>query len=262
MVDIHCHLLPGLDDGPGTLEEALEMAEAAIRDGITHVVATPHASDTFSFVPGLVEERRAELAQLLGDRLILATGCDFHMTFENVQDALRHPAKYAINQKNYLLVEFADLLIPPTMDDALHQLQLVGLNPIITHPERNSVLCRQPVRLARWVYRGCYAQVTAGSLLGQFGGPAQRAAEEWIERDLVHFVASDAHNVRARPLRLRQAHDAVKQRWGEPLAHALFYENPLAAFEGRPLPWVREIPNPDEAKTVPRPRRRKRFLFF
>lgn len=254
MVDIHCHLLPGLDDGPDTLEKSLEMAEAAIADGITHVVATPHASDRYTFFPDLVHQRRDEIAAHTDGRLTLATGCDFHMSFENLQDAYANPTKYTLNQKSYLLVEFADFAIPPTIDEALHQLQLVGIDPIITHPERNGLIAAQPPRLAAWVERGCYVQVTAGSLLGRFGPTARRAAEQWIEQGMVHFLATDAHNTSSRPLRLSEARAAVAARWGQDVADALTRENPLAAFEGRALPWV-----PEPTPPVPR---RKRFFFF
>jgi protein-tyrosine phosphatase len=113
MVDIHCHILPGLDDGPDALEMSLEMAEAAIADCITHVVATPHANDSFPFDPELIHKRCEELRERVGDRLQLLTGCDFHMSFENLQAVQTDPARFTINQKNYLLVEFADFAIRP-----------------------------------------------------------------------------------------------------------------------------------------------------
>lgn len=263
MVDIHCHLLPGLDDGPETLEEALAMAEMAVADGVTHVVATPHANDHYPFVPELVRQRRDEIAERFAGRLELATGCDFHLSFDNLQDARAHPAKYTLNQKSYLLVEFADYAIPPAMDDALHQLQLAGLTPVVTHPERNALITRQPARLERWVQRGCAVQITAGSLVGRFGSAAQRAAEDWLDRGLVHFIASDAHNTTSRPLRLRPAYDAVAARWGADVAHALCQDNPRAALEGRPLPWIPEPPAPAETTGAGgAARRRKRFFFF
>lgn len=264
MIDIHCHLLPGLDDGPDSLEESLQMVEAAIADGITHVVATPHANDRYTFLPDLVRQRRDEIARAAGDRLFLATGCDFHLTYENVRDARAHPSKYTLNQKNYLLVEFADFAIPPSVDEALHQLQLHGIVPVITHPERNGLICRQPQRLANWVQRGCYVQVTAGSFLGRFGPAARRAAEQWLAEGLVHFVASDAHNLHSRPIQLSEAYAAVCKQHGEPVARALFRENPLAAIEGRPLPWVPEPPDPAHIGAVgtAQGRRRKRFWFF
>jgi protein-tyrosine phosphatase len=260
MVDIHCHILPGLDDGPESLDEALQMAEMAIADGITHVVATPHANDEYRFAPDLVRQRRDEIQGHLGDRLQLATGCDFHLSFENLQDVQQNPSKYTINQKNYLLVEFADFAIPPNIDETLHRLQLAQVSPIITHPERNGLIRAQPERLRRWVRQGCYVQVTAQSLVGRFGQGTQRIVEEWLEESRIHFFASDAHNLESRPLLLRPAFDIVAKRRGEAVARALFRDNPLAAFEGRPLPYIPEPPESDTSHL--RFRRRKRFLFF
>jgi len=259
MVDIHCHLLPGLDDGPKSLDETLEMAEMAIADGITHVVATPHANDEFHFTPDLVRQRRDEIQARLGDRLTVATGCDLHLSFENLQDVHMNPTRYTINQKSYLLVEFADFAIPPNIDETLHRLQLARLWPVITHPERNGLIRARPERLHRWIHQGCYVQVTAQSLLGGFGQRTQRVVEAWLEEGRIHFIASDAHNLNSRPLRLRPAFDVVAKRRGEAVAKALFHDNPLAAFEGRPLPYVPE-PGPDADE--PRYRRRKRFIFF
>jgi protein-tyrosine phosphatase len=259
MVDIHCHLLPGLDDGPDSLEESLKMAEMAIADGITHVVATPHASDSYRFVPELVRQRRDEIAMHIGPRLQLATGCDFHLNYENLCDLRKFPTKYTLNQKNYLLVEFADFSIPPTIDQTLHELCLSGVLPIITHPERNALLRAHPARLVKWIRLGCFVQVTALSLLGRFGPSAQMAANLLLEKNAVHFFASDAHNLRGRPLVLREAFEEVSRRKGRLLAEKLFCENPLAAFEGRALPYQPEPPGPEEMTP---PKKKKRFWIF
>jgi len=256
MVDLHCHILPGLDDGSQELEESLQMAEAAIADGITHVVATPHASSSHEFDFRRVRACRDELQGHLGDRLILATGCDFHMSPENIEALRADAPRFCINQKNFLLVEFNEFSIPPAMDDRLHELQLAGLQPVITHPERNAILRARPERLKRWVQHGSYVQVTAGSLMGSFGHGAQEDSWRWIDEGLVHFVASDAHNTHSRPLRLRPAYDAVEGRFGKEKAEALFVENPLAAFVGRELLHVPEVP--DESGGP----RKKKFFFF
>ena len=260
MVDIHCHILPGLDDGPDSFEESLQMAEMAIADGITHVVATPHANSMYAFDPAAIHKLRDELQEKVGDRLQLATGCDFHLSFENLQDIAANTAKYTINQKRYLLVEFAEFAIPASMDDTLHQLQLLGLSIVITHPERNRLIRSHQDRLRRWLHQGCYVQVTAQSLLGKFGEGAQTDAEKWLDEEMVHFVASDAHGTTRRPLQLREAYDAVTSRRGEEVAQALFHDNPLAAFEGRPLPYEPE--QPEVAARSSRTGRRKRFIFF
>jgi protein-tyrosine phosphatase len=256
MVDLHCHILPGLDDGPEKIELSLEMAESAIADGITHVVATPHANDEYHFDFARVREARQQLQEKIGNRLTLATGCDFHLNLENM-DALRADApRFCINQRDYLLVEFNEYSIPPAMDQTLHEIQLLGLRPVITHPERNAILRLQTERLAKWVRHGCCVQVTAGSLTGVFGSGAQKDAWRWLADGMVHIVASDAHNMRGRPLRLRPAFDVVREQFGEEKARALFIENPTAALEGRDLPHVPELPDESDLP------RRKRFFFF
>ncbi len=259
MVDIHCHLLPGLDDGPDSFEESLKMAEMAVADGITHVIATPHANEMYAFIPEMIQKRRNEIQNAIGPRLQLATGCDFHLSFENIEDVRTHPKKYTLNQKSYLLVEFADFAIPPTIDHTLHDLHLRGLRPIITHPERNGLIRAKPARLESWIRQGCYVQVTALSLLGRFGESAKAFSEWLLDRDAIHFFASDAHNLKGRPLLLRQAFEEVAQRRGAAVAHGLFLANPMAAFEGQPLPYLPEMPDLSDAPRAPR---KKRFLFF
>lgn len=255
MVDLHCHILPGIDDGPATIDESLAMAEAAIADGITHVVATPHSSSRFVFNFNRVRQLQAELQRLIGDRLELGTGCDFHLNPENLASLREDPWRYCLNQRDYLLVEFNEISIPPAMDQTLHKLQLIGIRPVITHPERNNLLRSHPERLKQWIQQGCFAQVTAGAITGSFGPSAEKTALRWIEEGLIHFIASDAHNTRTRPLRLQPAYDVALDRFGQAMARALFYDNPLAAFKGLELPHVPDL----ERKPPSRP---KRFFFF
>jgi protein-tyrosine phosphatase len=255
MVDLHCHILHGLDDGPDAIEESVAMAESAIADGITRVVATPHCSSEYVFDFDHVRRLRDDLQAKVGNRLQLATGCDFHLNPENLESLRRNPSIYCINQRQYLLLEFNEISIPPAMDQTLHDIQLAGLQPIITHPERNSILRAHPERLKKWVQQGCFVQVTGGALTGNFGPSCQTDALRWIREGLVHFVASDAHNTRSRQLKLLPAYGVVQDEFGQEKARSLFVENPLAAFEGRELPHVPEI------ETEPPPRR-KRFFFF
>ncbi len=256
MVDIHCHILFGLDDGAPTIEDSLAMAEDAIADGITHVVGTPHSSSEHKFDFARVRAARDELSAKLEGRLTLATGCDFHLNPENIQAIRKESAPFCINQKDYLLVEFNEFSIPPAMNQTLHELHLQGLRPIVTHPERNAILRTQPDRLRDWVHQGCFAQVTAGSLAGVFGPLAKENAWAWMAQGLVHFVSSDGHNTTRRPLKLKFAYEAVKSRFGEEKARALFLDNPMAAYEGRPLPHIPEVSK--EIKIE----KRKRFFFF
>ena len=256
MVDLHCHILPGLDDGAKTLEDSLAMAEEAIADGITHVVATPHANSEFAFDFARVRAAVNELKTKIGGRLTLTSGCDFHLSHENVIAIRKDPRPFCINQKDYLLVEFNDFSIPPSLDQTLHELQLAGIRPIVTHPERNRILRLHPERLQKWIGQGCYVQITAGSLSGVFGTGPQQDAWAWLASGLVHFISSDAHNNGRRPMRLRFAYEAVAAQMGDEKARALLIDNPLAAWEGGTLPHVPEISLGAES------RKRKRFFFF
>jgi protein-tyrosine phosphatase len=256
MVDLHCHILPGLDDGPDTMEESMAMVESAIADGVTHVVATPHSNSKYFFDFAHVRRLRDELQAKAGERLKIATGCDFHLNPENLESLRNDARQYCINQGDFLLVEFNEFSIPPSMDQTLYAIQLAGVQPVITHPERNTILRSRPERLKKWIRQGCFAQVTGGALTGGFGAGSQQDALRWIAEGLIHFVASDAHNTRSRPLRLQPAYNLVVDQFGEEKARALFHDNPLAAFEGRQLPLVPEVE--DELP----PPRRKRFFFF
>ena len=263
MIDIHCHILPKLDDGAPSFDIACAMAEMAIEDGVTRIICTPHASPEYKFDPDLIKELRNELQSKFDGRIEFATGCDFHLSYENIQDVRRDAHRFTLNQKNYLLVEFADFSIPPSIEHSLHEMQLAGLRPIVTHPERNPLIRSQPERLLRWVRQGCYVQITAQSLHGKFGRAAQAMAEKWMGEKIVHFLASDAHNVTSRPPRLKETYDYVGKTWGENIAQALLVENPRAVYDGQPLPYSPEfLEDTSPAGTGNTPGKRKRFWFF
>ena len=243
MVDLHHHLLPGIDDGSPDLDTSIAMARMAVEEGITHVIATPHASNRYAFDPNIIAERMTELRTALDERgipLTLATGCDFHMHFDNIRDALDHPRKYTLNATEYLLVELPDLAISPHLGETLYDLRLAGMLPILTHPERNPTLQRDNERMKDWLRHGLLVQVTAGSVLGHMGKSAQRMAHALLANRWVHFLATDAHDMRFRPPQMRQAHDLVAQRYGAEYADHLCTTNPFAVFEGRELPEQQE----------------------
>jgi protein-tyrosine phosphatase len=250
MVDIHCHLLAGLDDGPQTLEESLQMAEMAIADGTTHVIATPHASPRYSFSSEAVTAAASQLRQVLGERLHVATGCDFHLSPENLQNLFQQPQRFTLNAGSYLLLELSDFAIPPSFEETLYRLQQAGLRPILTHPERNPLLRKATARLDDWINRGCLIQITAGALLGRFGPEAERAAVEWVRGGRVHLVASDAHNTTRRPPGLRSAYLQIARLCDERVAQALVADNPLAVYEDRPLPYRPEPVRPPQRRRL------------
>ncbi len=240
MIDIHHHLLPGIDDGSKDLANSVAMVEMAVADGITHIVATPHANHTFGYDRArnhaLLQQVRDALPASTAEKITLGLGCDFHLNFENVEDAQRYRDRYTINESEYLLVELPDFNIPIRIDEVFYNLRVAGLTPILTHPERNSTLQRTPERLAGWVESGLLVQVTAGSLTGGFGSKAKDLGWKLLRSGSAHFLATDAHDTVRRPPRMSEACLLVEKRFGQELADRLCTDNPLAVFEGRPLP--------------------------
>jgi protein-tyrosine phosphatase len=241
VIDIHSHILPGLDDGSKSLEESIAMARMAAAAGTTDIVATPHANQEYRFDPLVVQNKISEVQAAVGDSPQIHYGCDFHLTMENIEDALRAPEKYSIDHHGYLLVEFSDFHIPKTTDEIFARMMRVGLLPIVTHPERNQLLQKRLPELEAWAAQGVLMQVTALSFLGRFGRTAKRFAEELMNHGLVHFVASDAHDTKWRTTDMRESRRHVEKQYGLEAADRIFEENPRAVLAGvaiSPLPLV------------------------
>ncbi|MBI4312550.1 MAG: hypothetical protein HY681_12330 [Chloroflexi bacterium] len=257
MYDVHCHILPDLDDGPKTLEAALEMARIAAADGTKAIVATPHAEQVAArggcpFLEERVQAFRHEL-QANGIGLDLVTGVEHVLTVELLKEAKEGRA-VTLNGSHYILVELDFFQWPPFAEDAFFQLQIAGYTPVLAHPERQATIQKEPERLARLVEAGVLAQVTAGSLLGEFGGTALESAEELVRRGLVHCIASDGHSpeARRRPPLMSEARQALAELAGAETAQLLGIANPQAILGGKQV----VLPDP------PRRSRGKRFLWF
>jgi protein-tyrosine phosphatase len=244
MVDIHCHLLPGVDDGAKSWEVSEEMCRIAAEDGIQHIVCTPHANDEYNYDRAQHEQRVKELRERVGGRIQLSLGCDFHFSFDNIQEAMNAPEKFCISGTDFLLVEFSDFAISPALNDALLRFISMGITPVITHPERNMVIQRKPEYALQLAEQGCVIQVTANSLTGHWGSTVKKMSLWLLEREAVHVIASDAHDTKHRPPILSRARDVLKEMVGVQVATALVHDNPRAIISGRPLPY---FPQPQGA---------------
>lgn len=236
MIDIHCHPLPETDDGAKSFEIAVAMCQMAAKDGTTHLVATPHCNYRYRFDAQANSVKLKELQAAVGDSPKLLLGCDFHLSYDNLRKLAGNGSDFSINSTQYLLVEFADHFIPEQMDNVFYEIEMAGLIPIITHPERNPVIQRKPELLYRWALRGCLIQITAMSYTGGFGPKAQALAEQWVERNMVHFFASDGHNLTSRPPVLSSCYNKVVSARGKDVADLLLEANPSAVVNGGSLP--------------------------
>lgn len=237
MVDIHSHILPEVDDGPKTWDISVEMCRTAAADGISHMVATPHANDRYhydrEYLTGLV----SHLQQLVGDTPKLSLGCDFHLSYDNVQDALANPTRYVIDNTRYLLVEFSNYSIPQQISDSFLKLGDHGITVIVTHPERNPILRENPQRILEWAEQGCIIQVTGSALTGFWGDRSRRVAHWLLEHQAVHVLATDAHDTAKRVPILSTAREAAAEICGEEIAQALVETNPRAIINNEPLQY-------------------------
>jgi len=232
MVDIHCHILPGVDDGSQSWEMTAKMCRVASRDGITHIVATPHANGEFVYDRSRFTAMLEQLSAVAEGKLAFSLGCDFHFSYDNIQDALAHPRRYTIGDSRYLLIEFSDYGLPPSVKQDLFSLLNSGIVPIITHPERNQILLRRPELVLAMVEQGCLVQVTANAVTGFWGLQSMKMAEWLLKHDAVHVLASDAHSSGHRRPVLSAAREAVVKLAGAEVAEILVVHNPAAIVAG------------------------------
>lgn len=237
MIDIHCHILAEVDDGAKSWEIAQQMCRMAAADGIEYIVATPHANDRYAYDRVQHAKSLDYLRGLVGVHPRLGLGCDFHLSYENLQDILTRPTFYTIEGGQYLLVELSNYGISPQIDEYFSKLGDKGIRAIITHPERNPILQQDRRRILSWVEQGCIVQVTASSLTGAWGERAWRTAEWLLERDAVHVLATDAHDSKNRIPVLSSARKEVEEMYGKDIAAALVDGNPRAIVAGLALPY-------------------------
>ena len=244
MIDLHAHILPGIDDGPRTMEDALEMARLAVADGITTMVATPHLfrrkSVEFHHLnpPDKIRERVARFNEKLAEEQIELTvlpGCEVPLFIEIIKFIDDQQILTINDMKRYICLEMPDTVIPPATDNIIFELNSRGITPIITHPERNLVFYEMPDKLRRLVSLGCLAQITARSLIRGFGWGVARFTKKLVREGLVHLMATDAHNVAKRPPVMGDALEKLSKMVGEERARHMVETYPELIIRGERL---------------------------
>jgi protein-tyrosine phosphatase len=244
MIDLHSHILFGIDDGPKAIEESIQMCRIGYQDGIRTIVATPH------ILPGIYQNNRSTIlykVQELNEALVhselrtqnselslnILPGADVHFSFDILQRYEEGEIVTVNDQGRYLMIEFAFQGVPYQAEEVLFKLLTKGITPIISHPERNMEVGERPKRYYEMIRIGCLGQVTAMSLTGNFGTGVRRTAEKLLSKRLIHIIASDAHSTDGRPPILSAAVKAAEKIVGKAEAMRMVTEYPQAILEGR-----------------------------
>lgn len=226
MIDIHCHLLPNIDDGAASEEIALEMAAQAVSEGIHTVIATPHHSNGKYHTPRETIHSAVASVNRLFERHNIAlevfSGQEVRLTRSTLEEMEKGELQTLGNSK-YLLVELPSMEVPRFTDELLYEIRVAGWKPVLAHPERNAELVANPQKLLEWVQEGLYTQVTSHSLTGMFGKKLQQFSLSLFKNGLAHLVASDAHEPRNRNIALNQAYHHLVAGIGQSFADSIKY---------------------------------------
>ena len=252
MIDIHCHILPGIDDGAKTIEDSLAMAKVAAEEGIHTIIATPHhknnqfnnkKTDILHYVDEL---NKAFAKENMAMKIL--PGQEVRIFGEVLEDYEKGEI-LTLNHTKYLFIEFPSSSVPRYAERLLYDIQTQGIIPIIVHPERNKELQEKPELMYQLVQNGALTQVTGASVCGYFGKKVKQFSEQLIEANLTHFIASDAHNTTTRTFKMNQAFDEIEAAFGSDYVY-LFTENAELLIEDKNI--YKEMPQPI--------RKKKKFL--
>ncbi|MGS2717998.1 tyrosine-protein phosphatase [Eionea flava] len=232
MIDIHCHLLAGIDDGPSTMDESLALAQHAVERGITHAVVTPHIHPgRWSNEALTIRDSVDNFRKALGDKgipLVVGMSGELRVGLDALQMVANHQVPFLGKwDSNYvILIEMPHSHIPTGMLQMIQWLKQRNIRPLIAHPERNKDILRDIEKIQPLISAGCLFQVTAGSIAGRFGSTARDRAVQLLEMGVVTVLATDAHNLKRRPPSLDEGRKAAALIAGEEVANRLVLGNP------------------------------------
>ena len=238
MIDIHCHILPNVDDGSESLEESIEMAKIAESEGITKIVNTSHCHFDFKYKKGnelklelekfnqALKEENINIEVILGNELYYTS--DLIERFDELDF-------FSMNNSKYILMEFSPINFPKNIEDVIYEIKIRGYIPIIAHAERYKQVQEDVNIVLDCIKEGALIQVNASSILGKNGEKAEDTSKKLLDNNMVHFVATDAHSSnRRRPL-IKDSYNYILKNYGKEVSEKLFIENPTAVIENRDI---------------------------
>ncbi len=239
-IDIHSHIIPGVDDGSRDMETSLAMLQMAAENGTTDIIATPHVIDvsttlTWDSIRRKVEELQKE-ADARNIPITIYPGAETELNWDLLELIRKDRSAFCLAGSRYLLMEMPSLMLPPHLDDIIYELQVMDIVPVLAHPERQMQLMEKPETLLALLQKGCLAQCNGHSLTGVFGPMAHKKAKLLFQNNMVAFMGSDAHNLRHRNTNMQEARETIIQHWGETVAEEVFVTRPNYILENKALP--------------------------
>ncbi|MGE7759118.1 tyrosine-protein phosphatase [Peribacillus sp. NPDC097895] len=249
MIDIHSHILPGVDDGAKHITESLAMAKLAVSEGIQTIIATPHhkngsfENDKFDIIEKVTELNEALKAESID--LEVLPGQETRIYGDLLLDYQEEKILTLNDGGRYVFIELPSDHVPAYTERLIYEIQLKGLAPIIVHPERNQELLESPNHLYQLVKHGALTQITAKSIVGGFGKKTKKFALQLIEKNLTHYIASDAHNTKSRAFHMSQAFTEIEHKYGVDMRY-LFMDNAEHLVQGKQV--YKEMPQKIESR--------------
>ena len=242
MIDLHSHIFHGFDDGASSLEESVEMVRMAAEDGIEKIVGTPHLfrGDFKGIDIGAIREKKKELEDCLTREKIdieVYAGAEVHISHNLIEEIRAHREILAVNNSSYMLLEFPSNHIFPGVKDLFFKVMREKIEPVIAHPERNSVFRRDPAMLYELIEMGALVQANSGSFRGVYGSRIREAVFQFLDWDFIHFIGSDGHNTRSLAPILSETFRIVAERIGKAQAYSLVWDNPQAVLNNDVVPY-------------------------
>jgi Capsular polysaccharide biosynthesis protein len=248
MLDMHCHILPGIDDGAKDLNDSIYISRMEERDGIATIIATPHYIDSesevdVSRIEYLTDQLNSEIRNA-GIKLDVLLGMEVLLS-PNIVDLYEANKIIAINNKNYMLIELPMYeTFPQYVESTIFEMQLAGIRPIIAHPERYREIIKHPNKVYRLIEKECIMQCNAGSFAGKYGKEVRETAYNLLEHNMVHIIASDSHSSQMKSTHMRSCYDEISKEYSKKMANDLFTNNPQCIINGEDI----TIPEPQYIK--------------